>query len=84
MLSLKRFLQLRLFVNKNISYQEFIEKVQDLHKKLNGQWRLGQVYFNVLSNCRPSIAESIRSTIHDPFHKDEISKELENIVQSKW
>lgn len=71
-------------MNKDISYQEFIEKVHTLHKKLNGQWRLGQAYFNVLSNCRPVIAESIRSTIHDPFYKNEISKELESIVQSKW
>jgi len=71
-------------VDKNISYEEFIKKVHELYKKLNGQWRLGQAYFNILSNVRPSIAESIRATIHDPFHKDVISKELEDIVQSKW
>lgn len=71
-------------MEKNISYQEFLDKVQALHKKMNGQWRLGQTYYNVLSNCKPNIAESIRSTIHDPFHKDIISKELEQIVQSKW
>lgn len=71
-------------MQKDISYQEFVDKVHALHKRMNGAWRLGQTYFNVLSNCRPAIAESVRSTIHDPFHKDFISKELEQIVQSKW
>lgn len=71
-------------MKKDISYQEFMDKVQDLHKRMHGASRLGQVYYNVLSNCKPLIAESIRGTIHDPFYKDQISKELENIVQSKW
>ena len=71
-------------MQKDISYQEFIDKVHSLHKKMNGSWRLGQTYFNVLSNCKPGIAESIRSTIHDPFNKEIISKELEQIVQSRW
>lgn len=71
-------------MDKDVTYQEFIDKVHQLHTKMNGVWRLGQTYYNVLSNCRPAIAESIRSTIHDPFHKDSISKELEKIVQSKW
>lgn len=71
-------------MNKEISYQEFIHKVHEVYSKMNGAWRLGQTYFNVLSNCKPDLAEAIRSTIHDPFHKDEISKELEQVVKSKW
>jgi len=71
-------------VGRDISYQEFIDKVHVLHLRMNGDWKLGQAYFNVLSNCRPAIAESIRSTIHDPFHKDSISEELEQLVKSRW
>lgn len=71
-------------MEKNISYEEFLEKVQAIYQKMNGKWRLGQCYFMILSNVRPSIAESIRATLHDPFYKDVISAELESIVKSKW
>jgi hypothetical protein len=71
-------------VERKISYQEFMDRVHDVYSKMNGKWKFGQTYFNVLCNCRPAIAESIRSTIHDPFHKESITKELEQIVQSKW
>lgn len=74
----------RFIVDKEISYQEFIDKVHEVHSKMNGAWRLGQTYFNVLSNCKSDLAEAIRSTIHDPFYKNEISKELEQLIKSKW
>jgi hypothetical protein len=69
---------------KNISYQEFIDKVHLIHSQMGGKWRLGQTYFNVLCNLRPAIAESIRSTIHDTFNKEVIPKELEQLVSSQW
>ena len=32
--------------------------------------RIGQVYFNVLHDMRPDIAEEIRGTQYDPFYDD--------------
>jgi hypothetical protein len=48
------------------------------------KWRYGQTYFSVLSSVKPALAELIRSTIYDPFHKEEIPKETEKLLRDKW
>lgn len=35
-------------------------------------WRLGQSYFNVLSELRPDLSEQLRGTKLDPFHIDSV------------
>lgn len=66
-----------------ISYTEFLAEVTILHARLDG-YRYGQVYFNHLRSHRPDIAEAIRSTIHDPFHRDIVSTQCHDIVERKW
>lgn len=46
--------------------------------------RLGQMYFNALQMVRPDIANQIRATRLDPFHRDEISMETELAVEQLW
>jgi hypothetical protein len=46
--------------------------------------RLGQVYFNLLMLIRPDLAEMLRGSLRDPFYKEHISAETEEIVASKW
>lgn len=46
--------------------------------------RLGQVYFNLLNDLRPDLATRLRGGIHDPFHKDVIPPEAEELVQQAW
>lgn len=33
--------------------------------------RIGQLAFNVLYESHPNIADKIRGTVYDPFHRDE-------------
>jgi hypothetical protein len=67
---------------KQITYQDFLIKVHSFASANN--WKIGQAYFNLLSNYRPEIAEMLRGTLHDPFHRDYISHETEALVKSNW
>lgn len=67
-----------------ISYEDFMERVHKYHAQFKDEWRYGQTYFNILTSVRRDIAESIRGTIHDPFHKEQVSNETEKIVKSLW
>lgn len=71
-------------MNSDITYDEFLEKVQRNHAQIGGSWRLGQTYFHTLSHHRPEVAEQIRSTLHDPFHHDEVSEETHKFVRLRW
>lgn len=55
-------------------YQERAEK----------EHRLGQAYFNVLKHFRPDLAEQLRGSRIDPFHKDHIPVETEEFVATNW
>lgn len=68
----------------DLTYDEFVEKVDRNHLSLGKDWRYGQTYFNTLSSMRPSLAESIRGTIHDPFHKDEVKQTTHAYVRRLW
>jgi hypothetical protein len=46
--------------------------------------RYGQVFFNTLSEEHPNLAERIRSTPRDPFHKDEVSVEIWEYCSEMW
>lgn len=46
--------------------------------------RFGQVYFNCLWEFRPSIANAIRATEFDPFHKDEVHPSVHVHIEELW
>lgn len=69
------------------SYDEFLRFVSGEHTQLStkdASIRYGQTYFNVLWEFRPSIANKIRATKFDPFHKDEVSPETHLYVSDEW
>jgi len=68
----------------DLTYDEFLEKVDRNHQTLGGEWRFGQTYFNTLSSMRPRLADKIRGTIHDPFHRDEIKPTTHEYVRRLW
>ncbi len=47
-------------------------------------WRLGQTYFNVLSEARPVLAEKVRSTPLDPFYQDARIGEFLTFITEGW
>jgi hypothetical protein len=71
-------------MNTKITYEEFVNKVDKLHEQVKQNWRYGQTYFSVLSSVRSDLAETIRATIYDPFHKEKIPKETEKLLRDKW
>lgn len=71
-------------MNTKITYEEFVNKVDKLHEQVKENWRYGQTYFNVLSSVKPSLAELVRSTIYDPFHKHQIPEQTEKLLKDKW
>jgi hypothetical protein len=71
-------------VKDHISYEDFMARVDKYYAQFKNDWKYGQTYFNVLTSVRGDIADSIRGTIHDPFHKNEVSKETEKLVKSRW
>ena len=46
--------------------------------------RYGQVFFNTLADEHPNLAERIRSTPRDPFHKDEVVVEIWDYCSEMW
>lgn len=73
-------------MSKTISvYEAFENLVTSLydHPTNNGK-RLGQIYFNVLSEVRPDVSEQIRGTMFDPFHMDIIPSKISDVVRGMW
>lgn len=69
------------------SYDEFLIFVGQEHNELRVKdptVRLGQTYFNCLWEFRPSIANQIRATKYDPFHKDDVHPEIHGYVSALW
>lgn len=70
-----------------ISFTDFLADASIKFEKWSAQdksMRYGQVYFNLLSAARPDIAEALRGTMLDPFHRNEVKDETHKFVESKW
>jgi len=49
-----------------------------------GDWRLGQTYFNVLTEFNPRLAEQVRGSALDPFYQDIRIVEFLAFVGENW
>lgn len=70
-----------------ISFNDFLADASikfEKWSKTDSSIRYGQVYFNLLSAARPDIAEALRGTMLDPFHKESVKPETHKFVESKW
>lgn len=67
-----------------MNYGEFMNEVSAKHARLNGEQRLGQVYFNLLYEMRPDIANNLRGAIIDPFYKERITQVVHDFVIARW
>lgn len=66
-----------------MNYHSFRLAVQQEWAEADDQ-RLGQVYFNLLHNLRPDIANRLRGSLIDPFYRDKLSTETEEFVIAEW
>jgi len=69
-----------------MTYDEFHHKVVMVHasQPVKDDLRLGQIYFNMLCEVRPVIAEEIRGSMLDPFFKERITQVVSNFVRELW
>jgi len=50
----------------------------------NRQQRYGQYLYNMLRVARPDVANLLRGTPYDPFHKDVITSEAHAQIEKVW
>ncbi|WP_332645081.1 hypothetical protein [Aeromicrobium sp.] len=62
---------------------EYLQIVRTVHARTT-DWRLGQTYFNVLTEARPELAEKVRGSIVDPFHQDARIGDFLVFVSDNW
>jgi hypothetical protein len=70
-----------------------VETFSDFASQVNIDWlqarmtttlRYGQVFFSTLAKVHPLLAEDIRSTHRDPFHKRTVDAEIWDYCCKKW
>ena len=62
---------------------EYLKIVRTVHARTD-DWRLGQTYFNVLTEARPELAEKVRGSMVDPFHNDAHIGEFLVFISDAW
>jgi hypothetical protein len=70
-----------------ISFNDFLADASIQYNKLSREdnsIRYGQVYFNLLKDSRPDIAEKLRGSVLDPFHRNQVSTEVHAFVEYLW
>lgn len=72
-------------VKTYVEFEELVEKRFKEYEELEaGRMRIGQVYFNTLDEVRPGIAQKLRVSTIDPFHKTQITPTVRNFVIENW
>lgn len=71
---------------EQMNYADFLSKVDNSYCHLKGEWRYGQVLFNALWAVRPELANKVRGTRLDPFHREreEINPEFWTLIAERW
>lgn len=69
-----------------MSYDDFTERLNRLWENeiIQISQRFGQLFFNLLNEVRPDIADKIRATDLDPFFSDEVQLETIEEVKNSW
>jgi hypothetical protein len=66
-----------------MTFAEYLKKVTET-KNENSSWRMGQTYFNVLSDVRSDLSEQVLFTNLDPFFRDEVIGNFLAFVAENW
>jgi|APSaa5957512535_1039671.scaffolds.fasta_scaffold02798_11 hypothetical protein len=66
------------------TFTEFMSKFNGYHSTKVTRWREGQKFFNLLNEMNPKLANGIRGTSMDPFHRDEVGDEVWEFVGENW
>lgn len=70
-----------------MSYDYFLSMLPQQHLenlKVDPHHRFGQTFFNLLDIVMPDVADQIRGTLMDPFHKHYVDMKLIEHVGDLW
>lgn len=62
--------------------EEVLEKSKEINKKYP-EWRIGQSFFNTLYMMYPDVADDIRGTKYDTFHRTELINQCIEFITEK-
>ena len=65
-----------------LSFDEFVRLVSATLP--SEDIRYGQHWFNVLNAVRPDLADRLRGSLLDPFHRDSVSEQTSAFVATAW
>lgn len=66
-----------------LTFEQFADHC-DKHSSDHPFWRPGQFVFNVLLNHRPDLAEQLRGTDLDPFHRSDLIPATLAWLRDNW
>jgi hypothetical protein len=66
-----------------MSYHDFIMLVAKTFPN-DGDIRYGQHYFNTLYAVHPNLADRLRGSLIDPFHKEKVPPATDAFVEQEW
>lgn len=67
-----------------MTYIVFCHQAVNYYVSVKADQRLGQAVFNYLYIVRPDIANQIRGTEYDPFHKAYVDDAIWAHIESLW
>ena len=67
-----------------VTYEDFVRRYMGDLASMANSLRVGQVFFNTLYVCNPVLADKIRSSLLDPFHKDRVDEKTWSFVAENW
>lgn len=62
---------------------EYLQIVRTVNAR-TADWRMGQTYFNVLTEARPELAEKVRGSMVDPFNDDSRIPDFLVFLSDNW
>jgi hypothetical protein len=66
-----------------MDFEEYLREVAERQRR-HPEWRAGQTYFNVLYEVAPYLADQLRGTTLDPYHRDSMIPLFLDELRVRW
>lgn len=67
-----------------MTYSQFVQHANAYYAHHKGEQRYGQAVFNYLYRVRPDLADRLRATNLDPFHKTSVPDIVWTFIANNW
>lgn len=69
---------------ESLTFTQFVAVASAYYGENKRRVRFGQAVFIILEEVRPEIANELRGTPLDPFHKTSVSDEVWAFIEDRW